>query len=57
MISEADFAFKDKISSATRNHLPSKFNGPKWANATGSKTVRVEGQNYLSFSDALKDCE
>ena len=57
MSSKADFAFKNKISNAISNHLPSKFNSSKWVNYTGSKTVKAGSQDYSNFSDAMKDCE
>lgn len=56
MTSQADFGFKNKISGAISNYLPSKFNASKWIGSSGSNTVRVGNENYLSFSDAIKDC-
>jgi hypothetical protein len=41
MTSQADFGFKNKISGAISNYLPSKFNASKWIGSAGSNTVRV----------------
>jgi len=57
MSSQADFALKNKISSAISNDFPSRFNASKWTNSTGSKTEKVGNQNYTSFSDAIRDCD
>lgn len=55
MSSQAEFGFKNKISSVIGNYLPSKYNASKWIGANGSNSVRVD-KNYNNFSEAVEDC-
>ncbi len=59
MFSQADHAFKSRISSVIANSLPSKFNSSKWNQVTGNKNNRMVNSepNYLTFSEPMSDYE